>query len=217
MPSRNEYHPVERELILIGGPYKSGTSRLCESIEELGYRNPAFTTNSGEYGHGTAVPHYLTRECAVARTLNRRLIGAVTSDKDAIGQEILNYLVEMFQHAGPKLVLKDPYMKLTAVHWCEAARDSGIRNLHILITVRARAPTVASWSKSRFLTREMHKHSSEFRYLLRPMSQATSNQLRNFGAKLTEISYSAACSREDLLSTKNAFNFTRRGVHQLSH
>lgn len=180
---------VPRALVVIGGPYKSGTSRLCASIEALGYQNPAFVTGPLEYGHGSQVSFYLTRECAVARSWNRRLVRAESRAEPAIQRQLAAYLVDMFQEVGPRLVLKDPYLKLTAVHWCQAARKIGVGHLRVLLTVREQGAILKSWNRSRFLSLERHRHGREFQGLLRPVNRVTLAHLRELGVELDEVAH----------------------------
>jgi len=99
---------AEFELVLIGGAYKSGTSLLCEHIESFGFENPCRLSNANEKGHGMATGLYLTRECAVARAWNHRLIMATRKEQHSMQSQLIGYLNEMIQEMGTKLVVKDP-------------------------------------------------------------------------------------------------------------
>lgn len=163
---------LEREGLVVpalrAAAYKSGTSMLCQSIEAQGYGNPCRLTNAGELGRGIATDRYLTRECSVARAFNRRLVNAGPLEAAMIESELAAYLVEMAAELGPRLVLKDPYMKLTAVHWVRAANSLGAAKLSFLETDRDPAAIRRSLAGSRFLTAQEQRKPEEFRRLLLP-------------------------------------------------
>lgn len=157
------------ELVIVGGAYKSGTSLLCESIEARGYRNPGRLTNPDEYGHGIGAGLYRTRECSIARDWNRRLVKAGPKETARIERQLTGYLAEIVGELGPKLVLKDPYMKMTALHWFRAAHSLGAYRQTLLLTDRDLPAIKRSWAHSRFLTWKERTNTEEFRQLVAPI------------------------------------------------
>lgn len=158
------------ELVIVGGQYKSGTSLLCESIEALGYHNPGQLTNPGEYGHGISAGLYLTRECSIARNWNRLLVNSGPKEIVKIERQLAGFLSDMIDELGPRLVLKDPFMKMTALHWFRAANSLGAHKQTLLLTDRDQASVNRSLAKSRFLTLKERTNPEKFRQLVAPIS-----------------------------------------------
>ena len=165
-------------LILIGGPYKSGTSALCASIERAGFRNPSILSNPSELGHGRAVELYATRECSVARGLNRRIVSSGEAERCRIERQISHYLLENMGAIGNRLVIKDPYMKLTAHLWARAARSLGIRSIRTVLSVRRPEAIREAQGRSLFLQTQLRKYPEVFRQLVEPMRKHISDQLK---------------------------------------
>ena len=95
----------------------------------------------------------------------------------------------MFAELGPRVVIKDPYTKLTAKHWCDVARRLNIRDVKLLTTVRSPVAIVRSWSRSRFLTRQWKAHPCAFEHLLEPMSRVNIELHRLQGAEVIQIPF----------------------------
>ena len=172
------------ELIIVGGPYKSGTSNLCAAIEAWGYGNPACITNPQEQGQGLTVSLYETRECSVARAWNRTLITSGTSEANCIERRTAFYLIEMTYRLGARLVIKDPYMKLTAPHWAHAARRVGIQKIRVVIAVRDPQFVRRSQERSRFMRWQLRKHPDVFRQMSAPLDRKVYNQLHQHGCSV---------------------------------
>ena len=180
---------VSRELILIGGAYKSGTSRLCDIIEGYGYANPASITNPLEHGHGVSVQIYQTRECSVARKINKNILSAGVNEQMLIERQIGGYLLDMWQAIGGRLVVKDPCMKLTASHWVRVASMLGTGRITFLLTARDPSAILRSWKNSQFLTREQNIHHERFRRLLAPLHSSISGQLTRLEVAMVTIPF----------------------------
>lgn len=163
------YSETPLELVIVGGAYKSGTSLLCELIEGRGYRNPGLLTNPFEYGHGIHAGLYRTRECSLARHWNRRLATAGPREAAKIEKQLAGYLVDMTFELGPKLILKDPYMKMMALHWFRAAHSLGALKLTYLLTYRDIASVKRSWAHSKFLTYKERTVPEQFHQLISPV------------------------------------------------
>lgn len=157
------------QLAIIGGPYKSGTSLLCWHLESRGYRNPASFTNACEHGHGLSAGIYLTRESSPVRDWNQLLLHASPKNRDRIERHLSHFLLELAKELGPRVVLKDPYMKLTAQHWVRACRSLRARST-LLLTARDVGAVHESWANSRFLTMMRDRHHDEFEQLTAPLS-----------------------------------------------
>ncbi len=155
-----------RSLVLVGGPYKSGTSLLCGVVESYGFHNPAAASNAGEVGHGRMVESYLTRECQVVRDINRILVRGSGKEVARAISGISSYLNWSCQHYGCFIVLKDPYFIFTAHYWVEAAKRIGFLKIRVFGTARKSQSVLAAWNSSSFLTRQMSRFSSEFDALL---------------------------------------------------
>lgn len=179
-----------RELVLIGGAYKSGTSRLCEILEAGGYVNPAALTNPMEHGHGIRVRLYQTRECSIARQFNRELLAAGSCEQIRIERNLGGYLADMWEMMGDRLVVKDPCMKLTAPHWFRVARSLGTTRIVFLHTEREPHEILRSWANSQFLTREQRLNPERFSRLLAPIAPTISEQLLGLEVTTTAIPYS---------------------------
>lgn len=177
------------ELVLIGGAYKSGTSRLCEILEGGGYGNPAALTNPLEHGHGIAVRLYPTRECSIARQFNRALLTAGPREQIRIERHLGGYLAEMWGIVGGRLVVKDPCMKFTAPHWFRAARSIGTSRIALLLTEREPHAILRSWANSRFLSREQRVNPERFRRLLAPLTPDVTEQLLSLEVATASIPY----------------------------
>lgn len=189
MQTPRAYSDTPLELVIVGGAYKSGTSLLCESIEARGYRNPGLLTNPFEYGHGIHAGLYLTRECSLARNWNRRLVNAGTREAARIEKQLAGYLAEMTSELGPKLILKDPYMKMMALHWFRAAHSLGALKLTYLLTYRDIASVKRSWSHSKFLTRKERTIPEQFRQLISPVQPEVLTELSVLGVATHAIRY----------------------------
>lgn len=195
MQPRNVCLDVPLELVIVGGAYKSGTSLLCESIEACGYRNPGLLTNVAEYGHGISAGLYLTRECSIARNWNRRLVKAGSREAAKIEIQLTGYLAEMIGELGPKLVLKDPYMKMTALHWFRAAYVLGVSQLTLLLTDRDLAAVNRSRAHSRFLTWKERTNPEQFRQLVTPIRSDMHTKLSAFAVATHVIRYEEIARR----------------------
>jgi hypothetical protein len=104
------------DVAVVCGPYKSGSSLLTDILEEGGYFDPSRATNPRERAYGTTGGRYLTRECALARTVNESLLGRGTTGRVALGPA--DYLA-----LWPfPVVVKDPRFVFTLSHWLDAAR-----------------------------------------------------------------------------------------------
>lgn len=177
------------ELVIIGGAYKSGTSRLCELVEANGYCNPSSITNATERGHGISAGMYLTRECSIARDLNRQLVKAGPRGAVELERKLASYLKDMSGVLGPRLVLKDPYMKITALSWFRAARAFGASQLKLLLTDRYLPDVRRSWESSQFMTRMERVHTEQFRQLITPISSNLRKQLSVLAVKTHVLKY----------------------------
>lgn len=189
MQPRSIYLDTPLELVIIGGAYKSGTSLLCESIEAHGYRNPGLLTNPGEYGHGISAGLYFTRECSIARNWNRLLLNAGPKEITRIERQFAGYLSEMIGELGPKLVLKDPYMKMTALPWFRAAHLLGANNLTFLVTNRDQAAVNRSLAHSRFLTLKKRANPEQFRQLAAPINFDMHKKLSGLAVTTHVVNY----------------------------
>ena len=187
------YQPLE--LVLIGGAYKSGTSLLCEQVEAVGYANPAFLTNGREQGHGLLVKRYLTRECALARAWNRQLARATPREMEIIERSLAAYLLDLIGALGSKLVLKDPYMKITAECWFRAARTIGAKELRLLLTTRPERAVERSLANSKFLTCERKTNAAQFRMLIEPPRPAFIRSLSALSIRVVTLDYHDICGR----------------------
>lgn len=178
------------ELVIVGGAYKSGTSLLCESIEARGYRNPAILTNPSEYGHGISAGLYLTRECSIARKWNRLLVKTDPKEMARIERRLAGYLSEMISELRTtKLVLKDPYMKMTALLWFRAAHSLGVNKLTLQLTDRDQASVNRSWAHSRFLTLKERANPEQFRQLVAPVSSDMHKELSRLAVTTNVVKY----------------------------
>lgn len=177
------------ELVIVGGPYKSGTSLLCESVEAHGYQNPALLTNTAEHGYGISAGIYLTRECSIAREWNRRLVNGGPRETAGIEKQLAGYLADMMDELGPKLVLKDPYMKMTAVNWFRAAHSLGASKLKFLVTDRDLTDVYRSWENSRFLTWKARVHPEQFRQLVAPITSDVKMKLSALAVEIHMVKY----------------------------
>lgn len=177
------------ELVIVGGAYKSGTSRLCELIEERGYSNPGLLSNSTEHGHGISSGLYLTRECSIARNWNRRLVKAGPIEAAGIERQLAGYLIDMVCELGPKLVLKDPYMKMTALHWFRAAHSLGANKLTFLLTDRELLDVHRSWTNSRFITWKERRNPEQFRQLVSPIASDMRLELSQLAVSTRVVKY----------------------------
>ena len=185
---------ARNELIIIGGAYKSGTSALCSATEAMGYENPASVTNPYEQGHGRAVPLYATRECSVARSWNRKLVAGTTTEAERIQRQLLFYLMEMTESLGTRIVIKDPYMRLVASHWVCAASLLGIRQIRILITVRAAQLVRQSQERTPFMRWQMRKYPAIFERLSAPLDRESYDRLVQLGAQVQFVPYAQLLS-----------------------
>ena len=153
------------KLILIGGAYKSGTSVLCRYVESKGYENPAWLSNPNEHGYGIRVPYYPTRECCKARNFNRLLVDASTRESDLIERSMAGYIRDLVLAIGPRLVIKDPYMKLFAGNWMRAANAAGIVSTQLFTTSRNPHDVRKSLENSRFLRKMQRQYPRVFNVL----------------------------------------------------
>jgi len=179
------------QLVIIGGSYKSGTSLLCATVEAAGYANPARLTNAKELGHGVAVDLYPTRECSVARSINRKLITAARAEEARMERQIACYLRDMFSCVGVCLVIKDPYMKLLAPHWIRTANRLGVKSTRLLVTQRDRESIQSSIHNSRFLRHMQHRKHRIFEHLMAPVDQSRAARLELLGSRICVVSYKA--------------------------
>lgn len=177
------------EFVVIGGAYKSGTSLLCESVELLGFSNPCDLTNPAEQGHGIHVPIYNTRECSVARSWNRELVITAAYEKNRIETNIAGYLQEMRQAIGPRIVIKDPYMKLTSYHWFRAARKLGATKLVYLQIDRDLVAVRKSWDNSQFMTRQQRQFPDVFARLVSPIDDKLLKEFLSLGVNYIGVKY----------------------------
>ena len=177
------------DLVLIGGNFKSGTSLLCEHVENSGYRNPAHITSAAELGHGIGAGMYSTRECATARHLNRALAKANLKECGKLEGAMSAYLGSMISALGPQLVIKDPYMKIFADHWLRAAKRVGIERGSLLLTRRADIDVFRSWSNSRFLSRVHRSDPFIFGALSAPIAAYQVRKLANLGAHVQVVDF----------------------------
>jgi hypothetical protein len=134
----------DKNVVLICGPYKTGTSLLASKLENQGYYNPSTLSNSNEHGHGRMDNYYLTKECVEVRRINNKIISQKPQRfryvPEYINLEILNYLNEL----NVPYVLKDPLFVFTLHIW--------LHNLQILkkkakvyFTFRDRTELLKSW------------------------------------------------------------------------
>jgi hypothetical protein len=205
------------ELVLIGGAYKSGTSLLCKTIENYGYNNPRLLSNPDEYGHGISAGLYLTRECSVVRNWNRRLVKAGQKETAWIERQLTGYLVEMIGELGPKLVLKDPYMKMTALHWFRAAQILSPYRAKLLLTERNIHDVSRSWAYSRFLTWKERTNPEQFRQLVAPLRPELRMKLLALDVETHAVKYqdSTAQFRKFALGLPNGRSGRESVVHNL--
>jgi hypothetical protein len=191
VPFDSEYLNLHGELILIGGAYKSGTSLLCKKVERLGFRNPAVMTNYKEHGHGISTKLYLTRECSTARNWNRLLLRATPREQEWIQRQLVAYLAEMLSEMGPKIVLKDPCMKITAPYWFRAAHSLGISSRRLLLTERDSMAVNNSNLNSKFLRWKKWKEPTLFKQLAAPMAIEACRQLAAHSVDIRKVKYQA--------------------------
>lgn len=179
---------IEREIILISGPFKSGTSLLCSIIERLGYNNPVHITSPIEYGHGTKVNLYQTRECHIVRDINKKLLTVLDGEKADYISQIKAYLEDMFYECGNRIVIKDPYLMFSLDIWAMAATKVNA-SLSVYITVRDLNSLHRSWKNSSFLSRMMKKYPVFGNRICVPLTSGVLKRLKENKAKLEIVSY----------------------------
>jgi hypothetical protein len=128
------------DLVLVCGPYKSGTSLAAQRIERAGWWNPALATNPIEAGFGSEANRYWTRECRRARFLNERLLGSGACFDSILSWTSYHWwlasqqrlpafsrLVYYLMAIGPKAVVKNPRFMFTLPLWVCAAGLCGLK------------------------------------------------------------------------------------------
>lgn len=115
------------DVILICGPYKTGTSLLAKLIGQYGYFNPSSVTNPSEHGYSSNQDRYYTAECKIAREINKNIINTININgsinpinfQKSIFSEISNY-IKSFTN---QLIIKDPQFVFTLPYWILVARS----------------------------------------------------------------------------------------------
>lgn len=174
---------IEREIVLISGPFKSGTSLLCSIIERLGYNNPVHVTSPIEYGHGTRVNLYQTRECRIVRNINKKLLTVLEGEKVGYISQIKTYLEDMLYECGNRIVIKDPYLMFSLDIWAMAAIKVDA-SLSVYITMRDQNSLHRSWKNSSFLSRMMKKYPVFGNRMCAPLTSGILKRLHVNNAKL---------------------------------
>lgn len=148
--------PERIDVVFVCGPYKSGTSLMASHIADRGYADPSRITNPAELGHGTSQPRYLTRECSIARAVNKRLLPKRT--QLAPSRLDLHYLhgkllrrsslrqpLEYLEAWKSPIVLKDPCLSFTLGAWLTAAAELFLRPA-VCFTTRERRELEVAWA-----------------------------------------------------------------------
>lgn len=174
--SRGHY---ANKLVLIGGPHKSGTSLACASLESDGYCNPAYITSPIEFGHGVNTDFYLTRECGLARKINRILVESTVHEMLVAEKRIEDYLIHIFRTCGSRIVIKDPYMRFTAVSWARIALKLRASTT-LFTTIRDSESIERGWRSSRFLSKLNNREPDLVRRLKSPLSSKELRRLDEF-------------------------------------
>ena len=142
------------DVVLVCGPYKSGSSLLTEILAGNGYFDPSRLSNPGERGYGTRGGRYLTYECALARTVNQALLGRAPAASGPL--RVADYL-SLWRFP---VVVKDPRFVFTLPHWLAAAGRVG-KSMAVCFTVRPAREMEGAWLDAPFTRGLLRRHGLE--------------------------------------------------------
>lgn len=136
-----------KDVVLVVGLYKSGTSLAVELCAGSGFNDPSASTNPTERGFGLSLCRYLTHECSVLRGLNEGWLKSCDPFTGTARAE--RYLVG----CDHPVVLKDPRFLFTLPRWVAAAHRLHLR-VGVLFPDRSRDELRLAWEAAPF-TRDL--------------------------------------------------------------
>ena len=158
------------DLVLVCGPYKTGTSLITCLLEQRGYFNPAGFNNQHEHGNGLS-QRYMTKECVVARKINKEILydaslsnfdGVLTPlniSKSNIYVTQINAVRQYISELPSGSVVKDPQFTYTLYLWLEACRSLK-KTVNVYFTERTEDILVSAWNEAHFTKSLLSRNKS---------------------------------------------------------
>lgn len=157
------------DIVLVCGPYKTGTSLITHLLEHKGYFNPATWNNQDEHGNGLS-QRYMTKECSFSREINREILYWLKTPNfnDILTPSILKYNYKEIHFNAIKQfiselplgsVIKDPQFTYTLYFWLEVCRSLN-KTVKVYFTDRTKSDLITGWNEAYYTKSLLAKNES---------------------------------------------------------
>ena len=185
-------------MVFVIGLHKTGTSLLTEYLADR-FLDTSRITNPRERGYGwKTIPRYLTRECAVVRSINQlyrtNALLSLGSEEGGSTYDAQEEMEIFFQLWSQPIVIKAPFFAYSVRDWLKTSIRSGYR-VCVCTTIRPLPQVIEAWDSAPFT--QMLLAQGELPRLIKAIRYEVARARAN-GVEVREFTYDELMLCRDL-------------------